>query len=122
MANVQNLIKNEDLTPKQRRANASKAGKASVKAKREKKAIKEYIETFMERPLENAQVKEKLKNLGMNTDEIDNKMAMVYAQWLEAIRGNTKAFENLLNYSGEKPIEQIQNINPPIINIERPKE
>lgn len=122
MANVQNLIKNEDLTPKQRRANASKAGKASVKAKREKKAIKEYIETFMERPLENAQVKEKLKNLGMNTDEIDNKMAMVYAQWLEAIRGNTKAFENLLNYSGEKPVEQIQNINPPIINIERPKE
>lgn len=122
MANVQNLIKNEDLTPKQRRANASKAGKASAKAKREKKAIKEYIETFMERPLENAQVKEKLKNLGMNTDEIDNKMAMVYAQWLEAIRGNTKAFENLLNYSGEKPVEQIQNINPPIINIERPKE
>lgn len=122
MANVQNLIKNEDLTPKQRRANASKAGKASVKSKREKKAIKEYIETFMERPLENAQVKEKLKNLGMNTDEIDNKMAMVYAQWLEAIRGNTKAFENLLNYSGEKPVEQIQNINPPIINIERPKE
>lgn len=122
MANIQNLIKNEDLTPKQRRANASKAGKASAKAKREKKAIKEYIETFMERPLENAQVKEKLKNLGMNTDEIDNKMAMVYAQWLEAIRGNTKAFENLLNYSGEKPVEQIQNINPPIINIERPKE
>ena len=30
MANKQNLIKNEDLTPSQRRKNASKAGKASA--------------------------------------------------------------------------------------------
>lgn len=120
--NEQNLIKNENLTPSQRRKNASKAGKASVKAKREKKAIKEYIETFMEKPLENEQVKAKLQELGIDVKDIDNKMAMVYAQWIEAMKGNTKAFENLLNYSGEKPVEQIQNINPPIINIERPKE
>ena len=37
------------------------------------------------------------------------------------MKGNTKAFENLLNYSGEKSIEQIQNITRPVINIERPK-
>ena len=109
------------LTTEKAREIGSKGGKASVKAKKEKKAIKEYIETFMSKPLENEQVREKLKELGIAVEDINNKMAMVYAQWIEAMKGNTKAFENLLNYSGEKPIEQIQNINPPIINIERPK-
>ena len=109
------------LTTEKAREIGSKGGKASVKAKKEKKAIKEYIETFMPKPLENEQVREKLKELGIAVEDVNNKMAMVYAQWIEAMKGNTKAFENLLNYSGEKPIEQIQNINPPIINIERPK-
>lgn len=120
--NTKNLKSIGDLTTEQQREITSKGGKASVKAKKEKKAIKEYIETFMSKPLENEQVKEKLQELGIDIKDIDNKMAMVYAQWIEAMKGNTKAFENLLNYSGEKPIEQIQNINPPIINIERPKE
>ena len=35
MTNIQNLIKNEDLTPEQRRKNASKAGKASAKKRRQ---------------------------------------------------------------------------------------
>ena len=100
----------------------SKGGVASGKAKREAKAVKYYIDTFLRLPLENEQAKEKLKALGIDTEDIDNKMAMIYAQWGEAMKGNTKAFENLLNYSGEKPIEQVQNINPPVIKIERPKE
>lgn len=121
MANEQNLrpIK---LTHEEAMKNGKKGGIASAKAKRETKAVKYYIDTFLKLPLENEQAKEKLKALGIDTEDIDNKMAMIYAQWGEAMKGNTKAFENLLNYSGEKPIEQIQNINPPVIKIERPKE
>ena len=44
MANEQNLIKNEKLTPSQRRKNASKAGKASGASRRKRKALKEELE------------------------------------------------------------------------------
>ena len=42
-----NLIKNSDLTPQERKEKASKMGKASVKSRREKKAIREWVLTFM---------------------------------------------------------------------------
>lgn len=40
----------------------------------------------------------------------------------EAEKGNPKAFEVIRDTMGQKPIEQVQNINPPQIIIERPKE
>lgn len=42
--NEQNLIPNEQRTPSERRANATKAGIASGKARREKKAMRELLE------------------------------------------------------------------------------
>ena len=50
MANNQNLIRPEDLTPSERRENASKAGKASAKSRKEKKAIQTILVDFLETP------------------------------------------------------------------------
>ena len=36
----------------------------------------------MNKPLANEQVKEKLQELGIDVKDTDNKMAMVYAQWI----------------------------------------
>lgn len=41
--NPENLIPNSERTPSQRKANASKAGKASAKARRERKTIAEAL-------------------------------------------------------------------------------
>ena len=41
MPNAENLIPNSDRTPSERRANASKAGKASGKARRVKRTMRE---------------------------------------------------------------------------------
>ena len=41
---------------------------------------------------------------------------------IKRAKKNDKSFEILRDTMGQKPIEQIQNLNPPIINIERPKE
>ena len=59
---------------------------------------------------------------GFADKEVSNKSCAVFALWKEAIKGNTKAFELMRDTIGEKPIEQIKNINPPVINIERPKD
>lgn len=122
MANEQNLIKNEDLTPSQRRKNASKAGKASAKKRQQNKTFKEIINKFLDGQVSDERLKQQMIDFGFADKEVSNKSCAVFALWKEAIKGNTKAFELLRDTIGEKPIEQIQNINPPVINIERPKD
>lgn len=122
MANEQNLIKNEDLTPSQRRKNASKAGKASAKKRQQNKTFKEIINKFLDGHVSDERLKQQMIEFGFADKEVSNKSCAVFALWKEAIKGNTKAFELLRDTIGEKPIEQIQNINPPVINIERPKD
>lgn len=122
MANEQNLIKNEDLTPEQRRRNASKAGKASAKKRQQNKTFKEIISNFLDGQVSDERLKQQMIDFGFADKEVSNKSCAVFALWKEAIKGNTKAFELLRDTIGEKPIEQIQNINPPVINIERPKD
>lgn len=121
MANEQNLIKNEDLTPSQRRKNASKAGKASAKKRQQNKTFKEIISNFLDGQVSDERLKQQMIDFGFADKEVSNKSCAVFALWKEAIKGNTKAFELLRDTIGEKPIEQIQNITPPVINIERPK-
>lgn len=122
MANSQNLIKNEDLTPSQRRKNASKAGKASAKKRKQNKTFKEIINKFLDGQVSDERLKQQMIEFGFADKEVSNKSCAVFALWKEAIKGNTKAFELMRDTIGEKPIEQIQNINPPVINIERPKD
>lgn len=122
MTNIQNLIKNEDLTPEQRRKNASKAGKASAKKRQQNKTFKEIISRFLNGQVSDERLKQQMIEFGFADKEVSNKSCAVFALWKEAIKGNTKAFELLRDTIGEKPIEQIQNINPPVINIERPKD
>ena len=111
MANEQNLIKNEDLTPTQRRENASRAGKASVKAKKRKKQLKECLEILLETSI---------------TDKNGQKMtgaeAMAAKVFQQALKGNLKAFEIVRDTAGQKPIERVMHaeVDPEVIaEIER---
>jgi len=121
LANESNLIKNEDLTPSQRRENAKKAGKKSGQVRAERKKFNELFNNYLDKKVSNEQIKEKMKQFGFTDEECTNKNAIVFAQYKEALKGSTQAFIAVRDTMGEKPIEQIQNLNPPIINIERPK-
>ena len=99
MANEQNLIRNEDLTPTERRERASKAGKASAEARRRRKTLKEELELLLEK-MEDGQT---------------NQERMSISLFKEAIKGNTKAFEIIRDTVGEKPKDVIDaNVNTEI--------
>lgn len=106
MANEQNLIKNEDLTPEQRRNNASKAGKASGEARRRKKLLRECLEELLEREM---------------TDKSGNTVsgaeALAVKLFKKAMDGDVKAFEVLRDTSGQKPVEKIMvaDVEPAVI-------
>lgn len=87
MANNQNLIKNEDLTPSQRRERASKAGKASAKKRAERKTLREELLLLLEQ--------------GKTQEKIS------LALLKKAENGDTKAYEIIRDTIGEKPKENI---------------
>lgn len=115
MTNIQNLIKNEDLTPEQRRKNASKAGKASAKKRQQNKTFKEIISRFLDGQVSDERLKQQMIDFGFADKEVSNKSCAVFALWKEAIKGNTKAFELLRDTIGEKPQDKI-NISGEVNN------
>lgn len=118
--NTNGLIKNEELTPIERRKNASKAGKKSGQVRAERKKFNELFNAYLDKKVTNEQIKEQMIQFGFTDEECTNKNAIVFAQYKEALKGSTQAFVAVRDTMGEKPVEQIQNINPPVINIERP--
>lgn len=115
MANVQNL---KPVTSKEEaREKGRKGGKASARKRKQKKLINEYIDELMSKKLSNPKLRQQIEalDIGIDMNSLDNKMALVASQWSQAMKGDTKAFECLMNYSGEKPVEKIQDITPPKI-------
>ena len=90
--NEQNLIPNEQRTPKERRENASKAGKASAKKRAERKKFNELFNSYLDKKVTNEQIKEQMIQFGFTDEECTNKNAIVFAQYKEALKGSTQAF------------------------------
>lgn len=128
MANEQNLIPIEQVnarkTREERRESASKAGKASGEARRQRKAMKEQAELLLSLPFNlidknGNELKEFLKKLGLNEDEIDNQMAMIVALWKTALgsgRNQVTAAQELRDIVGDKAekeqtVQRIEIIN-----------
>lgn len=92
MANEQNLIKNSERTPSERRENAKKAGVASGKARRKKANLKKAFETILQADVVSPNVKKQLEDMGFDTT---NEMALAMVMMQKAMKGNVRAFEQI---------------------------
>ena len=101
MANEQNLIPNSERSPKEVRENGRKGGIASGIARREKKTLREMMETFgsLESPTE-----------GLTNDEL-----MILTQYRKAqnekAMGSTEAAKFIRDTKGESPNKNEINLN-----------
>lgn len=100
MANEQNLIQNKGLTPEERRKNASKAGKASVASRRQKKSMKQKLQLLLSLPATGDKASQ-LHALGVDPDDMDNEMVLVLALYREAANGSTSAFDRIQDLLGK---------------------
>lgn len=105
------LIPLNERTKEEQKVIATMGGKASGKARREKKLMKDQLSTLLSLPLKNQKVKDGLKKLGLKADDIDNQMALVFALYQRGLKGDTKAFELIRDTIGEKPADTVNNIN-----------
>lgn len=107
MANEKNLLRAENLTSDQLRDRARKGGIASAKAKRERKQIKEQLELLLSLPIKDKITKAEIRKLGIDTENIDNQMAMVISMWQKAIKGDVSAATFIRDTLGEKPDSKV---------------
>lgn len=87
MANEQNLIPLNRRTPEERREIGRKGAEASNKKQREKKLLKETLETLLE----------------IN----DNQDNICIALIKKALEGDTKAFEVVRDSIGQRPSDKV---------------
>jgi ribosome-binding protein aMBF1 (putative translation factor) len=104
----ENLLRPEDLTSDQLRERASKAGKASVVAKRRKKTMREALEMLMYKTELNEQTKQILKAEGVSEDDLNHQMVITRSLIAKAESGDVQAYNAICAMIGEKPAEKME--------------
>ena len=90
LANEENLIKNSERTPSERREIAKKAGIASGKARRKKAEFKKALEIVLSSKVQNQQLAEMLETMGYDNT---NEMAIALMTVQKAMKGDLRAVE-----------------------------
>lgn len=128
MANEQNLIPIEEVNSRRTREKHSKdsqrGGQKSGEVRRQRKAMKEQAELLLSLPFnltdkKGNELKEVLKKLGIDEDNIDNQMAMIVSLWKTALgngRNQVTAVQELRDIIGDKAekettVQRIEIIN-----------
>lgn len=111
----------ENLKPiKQTSKQASDAGKIggvkSGEARRAKRLMREQMEMLLTLPIKSKKIRQQLENLGIESTELTNQMALIVSMYQKALKGDTRAFELLRDTIGEKPKEVHTIEEVPIIN------
>ena len=74
MANIENLVSLADRTTEEKREIAIQGGKASGQARARKKSLREKAQLLMSLSIQDEKDKEKLKQLGIDEENMDNDM------------------------------------------------
>lgn len=122
MPNEQNLIPFDKRTESEQREIASKGGKKSGEVRRQQKTMREYAKLLLGLDITDKRKRNKLSNMGVPDENLDNKMLIIVALMNEAQSGNVQAckeLRSLLNEdedNGDKNSVVNINISPAIEN------
>ena len=131
MANSLDNLRPNITTTEQAQALGRIGGLKSVESKKRKKTMRENAELLLSLPLQEGELKEQIKKLGLEDDEVTNQMAVMVSLFQKALSGDVNAFNSLQATKGEKPVaevvltpkktadidvEEIKKRLPPVIN------
>lgn len=98
--NTKGLAQNKNLTPKERRNNASKAGKASVESRKKRKTERELAMMILEAAIADDDDKRELSDFGITGEEATY-YALILVQLIKkALKGDIPAIKELRNIIG----------------------
>ena len=96
MANEQNLIPFNQRTESEQREIQSMGGVASGTARRRKRALKDAADLYMSLPVRDGRRRNALIRDGLESDEIDNQMAMIAGLAKSAQAGDAQSAKLLI--------------------------
>ena len=99
MANEKNLVPFDERTESEQREIASAGGKASGKARRRKKSMKQKMQLLLSLPAADNDQAE-LSAMGVDPDDMDNEMVLGKALFIAAAAGDTRAFDRIQDVLG----------------------
>ena len=119
MANEQNLVPTTALTETERRAMASRAGKASGKARRQKRTLRELAEIIGSMPTKNPKTIAIMEKAGFKPEEMTNDMATMLAMQLKSQAGDVSAAKLLAEMRGQYSTRvEVEPVQPkPLIDL-----
>lgn len=107
----EDLVSLADRTTEEQQAIARAGGIASGKARREKKAFRETLETLLSMNMENGDgvsVDDITSFKGIKGKNISVQEAILIAQVQKAMKGDTRAAEYVRDSIGQKPTDKIE--------------
>lgn len=101
--NVDNLkLYGKGQSVEKARENGRKGGIASGESKRRKKTAKEVVNMILNLKTTNADLQEKMREMGIEEDEMTNIASMSVAVMEKAMGGDYRSYNSLLEVAGEK--------------------
>lgn len=114
-ATKKNSYRFDNLSPEIRAQYHAK----SVETRRQRAKLKKSMQLLtleiLENGILNKKARETLEQFGISGDDATYQAAIIVAQLNKALKGDTQAFIVLRDTSGQKPVEQVQHIEPPKI-------
>lgn len=104
----ENLSDFRDLTAEERRELASKAGKASVEARRKQRTMREALEHLLYHGKIPETTKQMMKAEGIADDEMTHQMVITRSLIAKAEAGDVQAYNAVCAMIGEKPAEKME--------------
>lgn len=104
----ENLGDFRDLTAKEQRKIASKGGKASVAARKNRKTMREALEILMYDVEVDEAAKDKLRAAGISEKDFNNQMLITMGLMKKAREGDVQAYNAICSMIGEKPAEKME--------------
>lgn len=120
MAGVDNLIPFNERTESEQREIAKAGGIASGQARREKKQLRNAVETILQMKAPEKIAKKLQMDIGINEDDVDFYAALGFAVINKGLKGDVAAFNAVRDIIGEKPTDSVTvdaKVNNPLAEL-----
>lgn len=101
VANEQNLRPIKTLSKEEAKRRGHNGGKASAAARRQRKTLRETMNMLLSLPVTDAKEFNKLTNMGVDIEGLDNSLLLVLALFNKAKSGDVAAFKEIRDLIGE---------------------
>lgn len=101
MANEKNLIPLTERSKEEAKKIRQMGAEAAGAARRRKRSLREAADLYLSLPVSNRRTWSKIARAGVDTDDIDNQMAMIIGLTMAATAGDARAAKVIVDLLGD---------------------